>query len=155
MKRIISIFAIALIVFFVFSPVIASYNGETSVYITSSGEKYHSYGCGSLWNSSFKISLEDAVARGYSPCGRCYPPRLIGVPSSTPIPSQHDKISDDSGEEETLFDIVLEIIKLPFYIVVYGFGFIFVSCILPCFLISQGKDVVVKFFNKRREQKRR
>ena len=46
-----------------------------TVYITKSGEKYHRAGCSSLRRSKFAIPLEEAKARGYTPCARCKPPR--------------------------------------------------------------------------------
>ena len=46
----------------------------TVVYITKTGEKYHTSGCSYLKKSKIEISLENAVARGYTPCSRCNPP---------------------------------------------------------------------------------
>lgn len=51
-------------------------NEDVTVYITRTGAKYHSAGCSYLSRSSIPISLKDAVARGYTPCSRCNPPRL-------------------------------------------------------------------------------
>jgi hypothetical protein len=45
-----------------------------TVYVTRTGEKYHSAGCQYLSRSQIPISLADA-RRGYSPCSRCHPPR--------------------------------------------------------------------------------
>lgn len=47
---------------------------EVIVYITKSGEKYHSEGCQYLRKSCIEITLEDAKARGYEPCSKCNPP---------------------------------------------------------------------------------
>lgn len=58
-------------------PILAAYNGDTIVYVTRTGEKYHSYGCQYLHSSCIPITLENAVLR-YTPCSRCYPPRLTG-----------------------------------------------------------------------------
>jgi micrococcal nuclease len=44
------------------------------VYITKTGKKYHRSGCSFLSKSSTPIKLDDAKARGYTPCGRCNPP---------------------------------------------------------------------------------
>lgn len=49
--------------------------GEIIVHITKTGEKYHSAGCQYLKKSDIEISLEDAKAQGYSPCGKCNPPQ--------------------------------------------------------------------------------
>ncbi len=43
-----------------------------TVYITNSGKKYHRDGCGYLSKSKIAISLDDAKARGYTPCSRCW-----------------------------------------------------------------------------------
>ncbi len=54
-------------------------NGDISVQITATGEKYHLQSCGYLHSSSFKLTLEDAVTKGYTPCSRCGPPRYISI----------------------------------------------------------------------------
>lgn len=46
---------------------------EQTVYITKTGEKYHRSGCRYLKKSKISVSLEDAVASGYSPCKVCKP----------------------------------------------------------------------------------
>ena len=51
----------------------ASATVGTTVYITKSGTKFHRDGCSSLSKSKIAISYEDAVARGFQPCGRCNP----------------------------------------------------------------------------------
>ena len=43
-----------------------------TVYVTDSGSKYHRWGCRYLWNSSNAISLDDAIARGYTACSKCW-----------------------------------------------------------------------------------
>jgi len=48
---------------------------EVTVYITKTGEKYHSDGCQYLSKSKIAISLDDAKAEGYTPCSKCNPPR--------------------------------------------------------------------------------
>lgn len=88
-------------------------SGDTTVYITNTGEKYHASGCGSLWNSCIAISLEDAVARGYEPCKRCNPPRLgsssnDGGSSSQviqlPAPDNSEEIAALEKENQELQD---------------------------------------------------
>lgn len=44
---------------------------EDVVYITNTGSKYHNYGCRHL-KSVIEITLSQAKARGYSPCGTCH-----------------------------------------------------------------------------------
>lgn len=43
------------------------------VYITKTGEKYHTSTCRYLWNSKIKISLSSARAQGYTACSVCRP----------------------------------------------------------------------------------
>lgn len=56
------------------SPPAAS--GETIVYVTKSGKKYHRQDCYHLRKSSIPLSLKEAVRRGYEPCSHCKPPVL-------------------------------------------------------------------------------
>jgi methylphosphotriester-DNA--protein-cysteine methyltransferase len=49
---------------------------DTTVYITRTGEKYHTERCASVRNSKIAVSLGDAVSKGYEPCKRCKPPVL-------------------------------------------------------------------------------
>ena len=49
---------------------------DTIVYVTKTGEKYHTGQCSSLKRSKITISLGDAVAKGFGPCLRCKPPVL-------------------------------------------------------------------------------
>lgn len=53
----------------------ATNNKSVTVYITKTGEKYHTGGCRYLKKSKIAISLEDAQAQGYSPCSVCDPPQ--------------------------------------------------------------------------------
>jgi endonuclease YncB( thermonuclease family) len=41
------------------------------VYVTKTGKKYHRSGCSFLSKSSAPIKIEDAKARGYTPCSKC------------------------------------------------------------------------------------
>lgn len=52
-----------------------SYSGGSTVYITATGEKYHSDGCSCLRRSKYSISLSKAKAQGYTACSLCHPPR--------------------------------------------------------------------------------
>lgn len=63
----------------------ASGNGDLIVYITATGGRYHSDGCGSLSRSKYEITLEKAIIEGYTPCDRCNPPVYTGdaVPRKT------------------------------------------------------------------------
>ncbi len=46
-----------------------------TVYVTNTGEKYHSSGCQYLRQSRIEIDLDSAIAQGYTPCSKCNPPR--------------------------------------------------------------------------------
>lgn len=76
MKRIckrISVFAL-LIILLLFQ--VSAASGDTTVYVTNTGEKYHSYGCQYLRQSCNSISLSNAVSAGYTRCSKCSPPYL-------------------------------------------------------------------------------
>lgn len=47
---------------------------EITVYITNTGNKYHSSGCRTLKKSKIETTLKRAIASGYEPCGICHPP---------------------------------------------------------------------------------
>ncbi len=57
-------------------------NGNTTVYITRTGSKYHSSGCSYLKKSKIQTTLAQAVSSGYTPCSKCNPPRLDSRTSS-------------------------------------------------------------------------
>lgn len=70
-KRIMTLFLVFLIVSVAFAA-----TGTTIVYITKTGAKYHGDGCASLKKSRIKVTLSEAVSRGYAPCKICNPPIL-------------------------------------------------------------------------------
>ena len=73
MKRVI---AVALILALIAFSLFAQDNGEFEeiiVYITNTGTKYHRETCNSLRRSKIPITLEQAIERGYEPCGNCKP----------------------------------------------------------------------------------
>ena len=55
---------------------VSAVGGDTTVYITKTGEKYHSDGCGSLSKSKIATTLQDAVDKAYEACKKCKPPKL-------------------------------------------------------------------------------
>lgn len=79
-KRIFCIVLVLLILASTISPVFADTrdNGDTIVYITATGTKYHRGSCGYL-RSRYELTLREAVTRGYTPCSRCAPPRFNGT----------------------------------------------------------------------------
>lgn len=74
MKKLLGFF---LAVFILVSPALAA-GGNTVVYITRTGECYHTGSCRYLKKSKIEITLADAVARGYRTCKVCCPPSLDG-----------------------------------------------------------------------------
>ena len=67
-----------LIALFLISPALAA-DGDTTVYVTYTGECYHLSGCSYL-KSRIETTLQDAVDDGYRACSRCGPPRLTSGP---------------------------------------------------------------------------
>ena len=49
----------------------------TTVYVTKTGEKYHTQWCYYLAQSKIEIQLGAAVARAFEPCRVCRPPLLL------------------------------------------------------------------------------
>lgn len=49
--------------------------GHPDLHITNSGSKYHSAGCQYLKKSDIEVTLDDAKARGLTPCSKCRPPQ--------------------------------------------------------------------------------
>lgn len=58
----------------VLSPEVSDKNGSVIVYITKSGKKYHKKGCSALSKSCIPAALDEAISKGYTPCGKCNPP---------------------------------------------------------------------------------
>lgn len=52
-----------------------SESAANTVYVTTSGAKYHRANCQYLRKSRRPMSLEQARAAGYTPCSRCKPPQ--------------------------------------------------------------------------------
>ncbi len=83
---------------------------ETTVYVTSTGSKYHSQKCG---NGTYTpTTLSNALARGLKPCSKCYSDSNTPVPDpapgeTIPPPAKPLKISKTSlllikGQTKTL-----------------------------------------------------
>ena len=43
------------------------------VYVTKSGEKFHNEDCSALSKSKMEIDYNEALEKGYTPCGKCEP----------------------------------------------------------------------------------
>jgi hypothetical protein len=48
---------------------------ELIVYVTKTGNKYHTANCRFLAKSKIPMSLKDAKAKSYTPCSVCKPPQ--------------------------------------------------------------------------------
>lgn len=59
--------------------------GDTTVYITKTGEKYHNDGCSSLSKSKIQTTLQSAVDKGYEACKKCKPPKLDTASADTAV----------------------------------------------------------------------
>ena len=74
MKTIRRQFCVFMIVLALFAPVRAgSVSGDTTVYITKTGECYHQAFCWHLRQSRIAVTLREADADGYRPCKNCCP----------------------------------------------------------------------------------
>lgn len=74
MKQFVSLLCAFLILVSSTTPAFAA-NGSTTVYITKTGECYHTGSCSYL-KSKLPITLQDAIDAGYRPCSKCHPPHL-------------------------------------------------------------------------------
>ena len=54
-----------------------------TVYITSTGQHYHTASCKNVGKTSTKMQVSDALQRGYTPCPTCHPPHEKSKSSST------------------------------------------------------------------------
>jgi micrococcal nuclease len=68
-------------------------SGDTIVYITATGKKYHSADCRYLSKSKIPIALKEAVQRGFTACSVCNPPLLKFLEKEIEKP----KAADDSS----------------------------------------------------------
>lgn len=57
--------------------------GDTLVYVTPSGEKYHRKECTYTGSTAVSMTIETAELRGYTPCSRCDPDERTGEYVST------------------------------------------------------------------------
>ncbi len=73
-------------------------SGNTTVYVTKTGGKYHSNGCQYLRKSQIAVSLQDAVNSGYDACSRCNPPILT---ASAPAPAPAPQPATPSPTQQT------------------------------------------------------
>lgn len=76
MKKVLAVFLCLLAFVVLLCPVAYAASGDTTVYITRTGERYHDAGCRYLSKSCIEITLQAAVDGGYTPCKVCHPPTL-------------------------------------------------------------------------------
>ena len=82
-----------------FSSLAAS--GDTTVYITKTGECYHSDGCSSLSKSKIETTLENASGK-YRPCSKCNPP-IIDKAST-----ESDSINKGASAKDAIKDNIVD-----------------------------------------------
>lgn len=94
---------IALLLVLVLCVPFAAYaaGGDTTVYITDTGSKYHRSSCGSLWNSSSAATLQQALNWGYEPCQKCNPPAYIAAPTPSKTIEERLQAMRESAPEPT------------------------------------------------------
>lgn len=80
----------------------ANPGSEITVYITETGNKYHRAYCQYLRESKIEITLDLAIAFGYSRCSICNPPRMNGG-STSKLVDQEINWSDLWGHDENSF----------------------------------------------------
>ena len=76
-------------------------SGDTVVYITKTGECYHSSGCSSLRKSKIETTLQSAIDRGYRACSKCKPPVLDASPESAPTTNNVSQASTNNAAVQT------------------------------------------------------
>lgn len=81
LRKNLRLFSIFILLFFLLFSVAAACaadglaSGDTIVYVTKTGTKYHAGHCGYLKKSKYQITLKEAKASGYTPCSKCSPPQ--------------------------------------------------------------------------------
>lgn len=98
-RKIISLLLVVLLFFSLLSVTAFAWttdDGTVIVYVTRTGEKYHSSDCGYL-RSKIEITLEEAVSRGYSRCSRCNAPVYTGETPVKPTVSSTQSHYSSSG----------------------------------------------------------
>lgn len=76
-------------------------SGDTVVYITKTGECYHSSGCSSLRKSKIETTLQSAIDRGYRACSKCKPPVLDASTESAPATNNVSQASTNNAAVQT------------------------------------------------------
>lgn len=75
----------------------AGASSDTTVYVTKTGDCYHSSGCNSLRKSCISITLQEAIDDGYKPCRNCYPVALDTVPLTSEVEEEIEALKTYEG----------------------------------------------------------
>ena len=96
--RLVALSMISVLLFGVFTPagLAIAASGDTTVYITKTGECYHASGCSSLRKSKIATTLKDAVDRGYRACSKCHPGSLDKTSTATTTVSPKTTVSPNT-----------------------------------------------------------
>lgn len=88
----------AILLLFSLALIVSAYtgNGDTIVYVTNTGSKYHVRSCGYL-RSVNAIYLEDAIINGFTPCSRCNPPKYTGTAKPYEVKETSSSRSSNKG----------------------------------------------------------
>ncbi len=87
-------------------------SGDTIVYITKSGECYHTSGCSSLRKSKIETTLQNAVDKGLRPCSKCKPGSLDATSTTSTASSQStSKTTTTKSTTTTAVDPAIEALK--------------------------------------------
>jgi hypothetical protein len=80
---------------------------EVTVYVTTSGKKYHNAGCRYLSKSSIPMALSKA-ALGYEPCSACHPPVKggSGLSSNNSVDAPRMRSTPTASNKATASDFV-------------------------------------------------
>lgn len=92
MKKYFSLLPIILLYFFAtVQPIQAQTTESKKVFITRTGEKYHTSNCRYIKQSGKEVELDEAV-KSYTPCSVCKPPKKESsnsvVPATSAVPAK-------------------------------------------------------------------
>lgn len=115
-------------------------NGDSIVYITAYGEKYHRSSCGSLYNSCIETTLQSAVENGYTPCQRCNPTSPLDTEISDIAPHSSQKTEAEEDTRPLVSSVQQEKKQTVFYDIVILVCIIGSGCLIISQIIDRIKD---------------
>ena len=103
MKRTLSlVLALILVLALAITAYAAAASGDTLVYKTASGKKYHTMTCSQLnGKDSIEITLEEAVKAGLEPCSKCNPPTLAAEGTAAASSSSSTAVTTGAATAKT------------------------------------------------------